>query len=109
MKPGDILLTLTRTGQFSVRYTHDHARQCGPTMQTDVLTYEVELTMTGEDLDQQGFVVDNNYVAQYFHDTYHEVSSFVSCERIAMRACIDLKRILGDKLIAVKCVISGFP
>lgn len=105
----NITLTLQRTGQFSVRYTRDHAHQCGPTLEADIMNYDVTLTVGDEALDSNGFVIDNFAIEHYFHDTYHELPVFQSCERIALRALRDFKSTLGEKLLAAKVTISGMP
>lgn len=104
-----MLLTLERSGEFSVRYKHDHWGQCGPTNTTDVLQYSVKLVMEAGALDKDGFVIDNFKVQEYFHNTYHEVEDFHSCEVIAIKAVGDFKWMLGHKLKRIECTIGGMP
>lgn len=102
-------LVLERSGEFSVRYSKTNAHQCGPSLETDVLTYVVRLTMTDESLDENGFVIDNFEIAKFFHDSYHEVKVFQSCELIALGALKHWKSRLGDKLLAMEVTIAGMP
>lgn len=103
----DLILTLERSGQFSVRYTEDNTNQCGPTRLTDILTYRVKLTMSADTLDENGFVVDNMFVDRYFKETYRLVPVFESCEKIAIRTCRDMRKALGSRLLGVEVSIAG--
>lgn len=102
-------LTLIRTGEFSVRFTEDNRNQCGPSHTTDILRYRVEICMTGDCLDEQGFMVDNGFVAAYFRNKYRNIDIFESCEKIAILAVRDMYKALCPRAVAVKVEISGFP
>lgn len=108
LQDNDFMLLLERSGQFSVRYSDNNKNQCGPTRETDIMDYCMKLTMSGAALDKHGFTVDNMFIQEYFHNKYKLIPEFQSCERIAIQACKDMKESIGDRLLAVECMISGF-
>lgn len=104
-------ITINREGQFSVRYTNDASNQCG-LRGTMVLNYKVKIVGDSEHLNSKGFIVDNNEIHDYFVGGFEKVVNFESCEKIAMRACEDLKRMCEDqgaRVHAIDVTISGNP
>lgn len=72
-----------------------------------VLHYRVLIETSPDHLDENGFIIDNNRVHDYFLGHRFE-DRFWSCEEIAMRACeFFVKHIAGLKQIEVS--ISGNP
>lgn len=105
-------LKMTRKGRFSVwadKETH-RENQCGH-LDTDIFSFEVEITGSHKSLNQQGFLVDNNEIVTWFAEHYgYERSEALevlpSCERIAMSACDHIKELVRDcKKVVVR--ISG--
>lgn len=100
-------LSMRRVGQFDVNWEVDNRTQCGP-KGTQRLAYDVRIEANEKCLDEKGFIIDNNAVDQYFTKKYNRVRVFESCEKIAMVACEDLRKMLGDKPIAkIEVTIAG--
>lgn len=88
-------LSLNRRGSFFVRDQSDDSTQCGRTRGQRELFYEVRIDSIGEDLDQNGFLIDNNAVQSYFELKYSKCRVFKSCEIIALTAIGDLRKLVG--------------
>jgi hypothetical protein len=90
-------MTLHRTGSFVVNDTAEDHAQCGFRRGDRQVWYDVSIESDSSMLDSDGFVLDNNAVQHYFDDTYATVTEFQSCERIAIRAILDLCRLMGPQ------------
>lgn len=88
-----MIYTLQRHGSFYVHFTGTD-NQCGSERQT-AYQYHCELKVQGE-LDEHGFVLDNENVQTYFKQTYGRRQPALSCERIAERAVRDILYQLED-------------
>jgi hypothetical protein len=104
-------ITINREGQFSVRHTHSSENQCG-LKGTQVLTYKVKIIGDSDHLGNNGFLIDNDEIHNYFIVKYQKVREFQSCELIAVRACEALMKLCeghGAKVHAIDVTISGNP
>lgn len=100
-------LSMRRVGQFEVLWSDDDTTQCGP-YGTRTLAYDVRIEATEKCLDSQGFIIDNNEIDSYFKRRYREVRKFESCERIAMVACEELRKMLNGRPIrSIEVTIAG--
>jgi hypothetical protein len=55
-----------------------------------VLHYRVRIEGRPEDLNGNGYLLDNNTIANYFAKKYRNIANFVSCEEIAKMAVKEL-------------------
>lgn len=102
------VLQIERDGKFSVRYTERNDNQCG-NLKADILLYNVKICVQESALDENGFIIDNMVIYNYFRDTFHEVAVFQSCERIALQAMQYFRDMLGEHLISIEVTVSGVP
>lgn len=106
-RPHTMKLKMKRTGVFTVNPHAEAVHHCGVPRNFD-LHYIVEIETSDDHLDQNGFIIDNNEVHQYFAQTYRYISVFKSCELIAMEACEHFcRRVKG--LDAITVSVSGRP
>lgn len=89
-------LTLQRQGTFSVGECGDDTTQCGM-RGTRRLNYHVSITSTEKQLDEHGFIIDNNEVQRYFDEKFYRLDRFLSCEAIACQATQDLRTLVGRR------------
>lgn len=102
----DMTLRMTREGSFAYNPEARSAGHCGIPLNL-VLHYRVMIETSPDHLDENGFIIDNNAVHDYFLNHRFE-PRFWSCEEIAMRACeYFVRHIAGLKQIEVS--ISGNP
>jgi hypothetical protein len=104
-------LTLQRQGTFSVGECGDDTTQCGM-RGSRKLNYHVSISSTEKQLDEQGFIIDNNEIQQYFDAKFYSVDRFLSCEQIACQATMDLRKLVGArrcKSVAVTIAPVGIP
>lgn len=102
-----MILDIERGGYFIVHVDAESRNKCG-TPDNHVLHYKVKIETTSDNLDHNGFIIDNNEIHDYFVWTYRYASAFESCEKIAMAACEEFRsRVIGCKKVAVS--ISGNP
>lgn len=98
---------LERSGEFAVA---DSALQCGNG--TQILTYKVVIHGGPRDLNENGWLLDNRAIPQYFTDKYSRSGEKEqrSCEQIARDACIDFAALVaeaGGKARHVTVSVSG--
>jgi len=84
-----MLIALEREGTFSVHHTRTNKNQCGNRGMT-VLHYRVKVEGRPEDLNSNGYLLDNNTIPNYFARKYRNIPNFLSCEQIARTAVGDL-------------------
>lgn len=101
-------LQIERDGKFSVRYTERNDNQCG-NLKADILLYNVKICVADTALDENGFIIDNMVIYNYFRETFHEVAVFQSCERIALQAMQYFKDLIGSHLVSIEVTVSGVP
>lgn len=101
-------LMIERDGKFSVRYTERNDNQCG-NLKADILLYNVKICVADTALDENGFIIDNMVIYNYFRDTFHEVAVFQSCERIALQAMNYFRDMLKEHLVSIEVTVSGVP
>lgn len=87
-----MILKMKREGTFHANF-RETAVNCGRGGQT-IFQYRVEVECDEDVLDSRGFIMDNNDVQFYFDSTYRRKQDAVSCENIAMKACIELHRMI---------------
>lgn len=88
---------MKRSGSFQANWLSNE-NVCGvDPSKRPVYTFECEMETTNQ-LDEQGFIVDNNEVVRYFTDKYSgpEPVASKSCERIARAAVAHFLRMLDD-------------
>jgi hypothetical protein len=68
-------LTLQRQGTFSVGECGDDTTQCGM-RGSRKLNYHVSISSTEKQLDDSGFIIDNNEIQQYFDARFYSVDRF---------------------------------
>src|SRR5260370_39779148 len=78
-------IAIEREGFFSVHYTRSNKHQCGQRGMT-VLYYRVKVEGRPEDLNVNGYLLDNNSIPNYFARKFRNIPNFVSCEEIATEA-----------------------
>ena len=99
-------LSLHRTGSFNVNRDAEDSTQCGFARGNRTCWFDVTIRSMNQ-LDENGFLIDNNEVQHYFDRTYAGVTSFKSCETIALRAVNDLRDIVGhDRCLSIKVEIK---
>lgn len=99
-------LTMKRIGKFTVGACEDDSTQCGY-KGTRTLDYKVVIEGSPEHLTKEGFLIDNFAVQRYFDDTYKTIKQFVSCERIALKAVSDIRKMVGVGVRAVEVTVDG--
>jgi len=99
-------LTMKRKGKFTVGTCEDDSTQCG-FAGTRTLSYGVLIEGSPEYLTPEGFLIDNFAIQRYFDTTYAQVKKFLSCERIAMKAVADIRRMVGKGCKAVEVTVDG--
>lgn len=82
-------ISLEREGTFSVHHTRSNRNQCGNRGMT-VLHYRVTIEGRPEDLNANGYLLDNNTIPNYFAGKYRNIPNFRSCEEIARQSVKDL-------------------
>jgi hypothetical protein len=104
------MFTIRRNGEFDAQLIG--SVHCGLTQGFNRFRYEVEISVDNDGLDNQGFVIDNKAIQEYFDTTYRGRPTTRSCEAIARTACEDFKAMLGDrsKHCARVCIrVFGLP
>jgi hypothetical protein len=100
---------MKREGQFLANWS-TLATKCGPATAQPIYQYTCDI-VTGPSLDEQGFIIDNLAVHQYFVDTYGKAPlPAVSCERMAAHAVKSIKaacKKIGLPLHSVAVAVSG--
>ena len=104
--PLSVRLSMKRIGKFTIGECEDDTTQCGY-KGTRTLDYAVLIEGSPERLTPEGFLIDNFAVQRYFDETYKSVKQFVSCERIAMKAVSDIRRMVGIGVKAVSVTVDG--
>lgn len=103
-------VVLHREGAFDVLCTGDDSTQCGIRGTTRRLFYRVRIVGDEQHLTEEGFIIDNNEVHQYFVDKYREIEVFPSCERIVCQAVRDFKALFGkghlENVVVNEIVVS---
>jgi len=89
-------IALEREGTFSVHHTRTNRNQCGNRGMT-VLHYRVKIEGRPEDLNGNGYLLDNNTIPGYFARKYRNIPTFLSCEAIAKEAVSDLCSIVNKE------------
>lgn len=87
-------LSIRRHGQFHVAWSGDNQNQCGRSG-TSILTYDVNIIGDEEHLTEQGFIIDNFEIQEFFEQRFGNVVNFPSCEHIAMQAARGLASKFG--------------
>jgi hypothetical protein len=101
-----VRLFMKRVGKFTVGQCQDDTTQCG-FKGTRTLDYRVVIEGSPEHLTPEGFLIDNFAIQRYFDDTYKVVTHFLSCERIALKAVADIRRMVGTGCKAVEVTVDG--
>jgi AcrR family transcriptional regulator len=80
-------LRINRSGRFSVTpATTDEQHQCGYT-RASVFSYFVSIEALNHTLTEEGFVMDNNWVDEFFQEAYSRSDRVAPpCETIAQEA-----------------------
>ena len=98
-------LCLEREGEFDPVNMRENMQRCG---QLGLMRYKyaVRIEATDESLSKEGFVIENGRVHNYFLTRYCSGRPFVavSCERMAMKAAMEIGRTLVKEGISVTCV-----
>ena len=89
-------IALEREGTFSVRHTKSNKAQCG-SRGTSVLHYKVRIEGRPEDLNDNGYLLDNNSIPDYFAKKFRNIPHFKSCEDIAKEACHEFCQAVGKE------------
>lgn len=100
---------MRRQGQFLAHWSST-ATKCGPSTAQPIYTYECNITCEPS-LDENGFIIDNLKVHEYFVKTYGTTAlPAVSCERMAAHAVKSIKRACvkeGMSVLFVSVMVSG--
>jgi hypothetical protein len=84
-------LRINREGTFRVHADAEHPSQCGATG-TKEYRYFASIEATNRNLTSEGFVMENQWVDDYFQDCYGENGAKKlpcdSCENMAQRAIV---------------------
>lgn len=101
---------MLREGEFLANWT-TMATKCGPLTAQPIYKYVCDIT-TAPQLDENGFILDNLEIHNYFVKTYSKQLPAVSCERMAAHA-VKTIRLMATRiqlpLISVSVSISGMP
>lgn len=101
---------MERDGQFLAKWTNE-ATKCGPASAQPIYQYKCVL-VCAPSLDENGFIIDNLQIHDYFVKTYGKALPAVSCERMAAHAVKTIKRMCQKDGLAIEQVsvsISGMP
>jgi hypothetical protein len=91
-------LTMNRRGEFRCNW-RDTNNKCGVGLETTPkYTYYCHIE-TANILDIHGFVFDQLEIDKYFQKKYNKLQSAKSCERIAVSACEDVKRMIENHML----------
>jgi hypothetical protein len=104
-------LCLEREGTFEPKNMREHDNRCGH-VGLMLYNYAVRIDATDEKLSPEGFVIENGRVHNYFITRYCSGKPHVavSCERMAVRAAMEIGRTLvkeGISVHTVTCTIEG--
>ena len=97
-------LTLTRRGTVIVKSPRDDTKQCGK-RGSRKLFYKVEITCPSTELDRRGFMVDQLDVHTAIQERFSHMSTFVSCERIAMMMAAMVSKMVRN-VIRVRATVG---
>ena len=100
-------LLLTRGGSFTVAAGAEDATRCGK-HGDDSIHYHVAVVGDPDRLTAEGFVLDHNKIQSYFEQAYIAAEVLPSCERMAMKACEDLARLIGCP-VRLEVTVGGTP
>jgi hypothetical protein len=91
-------LTMNRRGEFRCNW-YDTTNKCGVGPETNP-NYQYHCHIeTADILDQNGFVFDQLKIDEYFQQKYRAIQSAKSCERLAVNACDDIKRMIENHML----------
>jgi hypothetical protein len=102
-----MLVRLFRKGVFNVVALNVPGR-CGD-IRPSLCGYEVQITIDERDLDNNGFVCRQRSLLAYFHNSYGERPTGLSCERMAVHAVKHFKKMFartGKNFVNVRVRIS---
>jgi hypothetical protein len=92
-------LTMNRRGEFRCNWTSTH-NKCGTGPETSPkYSYYCHIE-TADILDPHGFVFDQLHIDQYFQERYSRYQSAKSCEKLAVTACEDIKRMIENHMLS---------
>src|SRR5271167_1369088 len=98
-------ICLEREGEFDPVNMREHSNRCG---QVGLMKYKyvVKVEATDEKLSSEGFVIENSRLHNYFLTRYCSGKPFiaVSCERMAIKAAMEIGRTLVKENISVTTV-----
>ena len=107
-----MFVTLSRKGLFQVPYMQHTPHQCG-SMETRAYDYEVSIRADADELNPEGFIINNESIQEYFEKKYGTLASpwpADSCEnlaRVAAREIAILCRNAGTRVLCVECMLLG--
>src|SRR2546430_15256545 len=91
-------LTMNRKGSFRCNW-FDTANKCGlGPDKFPMYTYQCHIE-TADILDAQGFVFDQLKIDEYFQQKYRGQQAAQSCERIAVSACGEIRRMIENHML----------
>lgn len=92
-------LTMNRKGEFHCNW-RSADNKCGVGPGTNPkYTYHCHIE-TADILDGHGFVFDQLKIDDYFKQKYYKYQDAKSCERIALDACSDVKRMIENHMLS---------
>lgn len=98
-------LTVNRTGEFNIAGCDD-GPQCGSTISRHY-RYLISLTGDENNLDSEGFVLDNALCDSYFREKYEGQNiEAISCENMAIAAIGHFRKV-KKSLVRIKVTIWG--
>lgn len=94
-----IELYLQRSGRFNAKHMRNNAHKCG-SMSSRIYSYTVKIRATDRVLTPEGFVMNNELVAEYFAERFGVHAApwdAVSCENMARIAAREIgERVCGQ-------------
>lgn len=91
-------LTMNRRGEFVCNWS-DTNNKCGVGPETaPKYSYHCHIE-TADILGPHGFVFDQLKIDEYFQNKYNKQQSAKSCERLAVNACEDIKRMIENHML----------
>lgn len=92
----EMTLKMVREGEF-VAVWDDRDTGCGaPKVGPNVYRYVCEIDTDESNLDDRGFIIDNNDVHEYFEKRYRVPRQAKSCELMAMEAVKKLRGLMPN-------------
>ena len=92
-------LTMNRRGEFRCNWSDPHNKYGTGPDTAPKYTYHCHIE-TADILDPHGFVYDQLKIDEYFQQKYFHRQSAKSCEKLAVSACEDIKRMIENHMLS---------